>query len=317
MSHTLPRVTLIIAARPDQAEIKAAEAALRLDYPRECLEILIARGTQPAVQRNVAIREATGELVYFLDDDSVAPPGNLRKSIVHFAQPEVQMVGGPNVCPPDAPPLEQFFALVMGSWLAFGPSRARYLAVGALRATNEKELILCNLMARRSTLLDLGGFDESLYPNEENALMDAIQAKGGKMLYDPEFKVYRRPRRTLKSFVKMLLNYGRGRAEQFRLHPTAGSALNFAPPLFCLYLLLGLLMRGPWLWPLAAYGLALLAQAATLSARNPGSLLAAIPLIALSHVMYGLGFWRGLFTKLHGPQSRPTIAVQLERVSVP
>ena len=28
------------------------------------------------------------------------------------------------------------------------------------------------------------------------------------------------------------MTYGRGRAEQFRLHPTPGSALNFVPPLF-------------------------------------------------------------------------------------
>ena len=48
--------------------------------------------------------------------------------------------------------------------------------------------------------------------------------------------VHRRPRRSLKSFFKMLMTYGRGRAEQFRLNPTFGSALNFVPPLFCLYL---------------------------------------------------------------------------------
>src|SRR6185503_133113 len=54
----------------------------------------------------------------------------------------------------------------------------------------------------------------------------------------PQFLVHRRPRPTLKAFCKMLLTYGRGRAEQFRLHPTPGSALNFVPPLFVLYLAL-------------------------------------------------------------------------------
>src|SRR6185369_12354385 len=138
--------------------------------------------------------------------------------------------------------LEQVFALVLGSWLAFGPSRARYAAVGAVRASGEKELILCNLMARRDAMLESGGFNEALYPNEENALMDELQKRGGKLIYDPEFIVHRRPRSTLKAFAKMLMTYGRGRAEQFRLHPTFGSVLNFVPPLFCLYILLLLLL---------------------------------------------------------------------------
>lgn len=314
MSDLLPLVTLIIAARPKQMDIKAAEAGLRLDYPHDKLELLIARGGQPAVQRNAALAEARGELIYFLDDDSVPPPRNLRHAISHFARPEVVMVGGANLCPPDAPALEQIFALVMGGWLAFGPSRARYLAVGKLRETTEKELILCNLMARRATLLEHGGFDESLYPNEENALMDAIQFHGGKLLYDPQFFVYRRPRRSLGGFGKMLLRYGRGRAEQFRLHPTVGSGLNFVPPLFCVYLLTALVWRGPWLWPLLAYALALIVQGVVLSAPRLGWRLAAIPLIALSHIMYGLGFWRGLFTRLNATGSRPAVPVQLERV---
>ena len=137
-----------------------------------------------------------------------------------FDDPKVKMLGGPNLCPSDAPFLEQVFALVHASWLAFGPSRARYTAVGILRESGEKELILCNLITRRDAMLELGGFNEALYPNEENALMDELQKRGGKLLYDPELIVHRRPRNNLKSFCKMLLNYGRGRAEQVRLHPT-------------------------------------------------------------------------------------------------
>ncbi len=61
----------------------------------------------------------------------------------------------------------------------------------------------------------------------KNALMDDIQKQDGRLLYDPEFLVHRRPRGTLKAFIKMLMTYGRGRAEQFRLNPTFGSAPNF------------------------------------------------------------------------------------------
>ena len=316
----MPSVTVLIPTRPDQAEILAVAGARSLDYPPDKLEILVARGKQPSVQRNAGMKAARGELICFLDDDSVAQPGHLRRAVAHFRDPKVKIVGGPNVCPPDAPELEQVFALVLASWLAFGPSRARYTPVGAARETGEKELILCNLLARRDALLELGGFDEALYPNEENALMDELQKRGGKLLYDPEAIVFRRPRRTLKAFAKMLVNYGRGRAEQFREHPTLGSALNFIPPGFLVYLVtlpaLVFLVGKLGLMPLVLYALALLLQ--TLANLPRGGVvrsLGAVPLIVLTHVLYGLGFWRGLFTKLHAPDESANLPVKLEIIS--
>lgn len=315
MNQRLPSITVIIPARPGQAEIKAVTAARQLDYPAELLEILVARGRQPSVQRNTALRAARGELIYFLDDDSVAPPGSLRRAAAHFADARVQMVGGPNLCPPDAPPLEKIFALVLGSWIAFGPSRARYTPVGNLRDSGEKELILCNLLGRRATLLELGGFNEALYPNEENALMDEIQKRGGRLLYDPGLPVYRRPRGSIQAFAKMLMTYGRGRAEQFRVHPTLGSAPNFVPPLFCVFLL-----ALPWLGILGAVGLgfyaaAIFLQALALMLRGGmGRSLTAVPFLVLTHILYGFGFWRGLFTTLKKDGERPAVNVVLETV---
>ena len=326
VSQRLPTVTIIVPARPGEGRVLALEAARRLDYPHEALEVIVARGKQPSVQRNTAIKAAQGELIYFLDDDSRPVAGALRRAAEQFARAEVKMVGGPNVCPEDAPWRERLFAVVLSSW-ALGPSRARYLPVGKTRESGEKELILCNLVARRETLVELGGFDESLYPNEENALMDEIQKRGGKLLYDPEVIVERRPRPNLKSFVKMLLTYGRGRAEQFRLHPTPGSALNFVPPLFCAYLF-GLVVfgavalaqkRADWLAiasiPLGLYLLCVLGLAvASIPAHGLARSLAAMPLFAMTHLFYGLGFWRGLFTPLRGKAERQQVEVALEHV---
>jgi len=115
------------------------------------------------------------------------------------------------------------------------------------------------------------------------------------------------------------MTYGRGRAEQFRLHPTLGSAPNFVPPLFCLYLLavpflLALTRLGwPCLVPLACYALAVLGQGLALAADGQiWQSLAAIPLIVLTHILYGLGFWRGLFTTLKptGQQTSPPVVLE-------
>jgi hypothetical protein len=132
----------------------------------------------------------------------------------------------------------------------------------------------------------------------------------------------------------MLMTYGRGRAEQFRLHPTLGSALNFVPPAFLVYLLftMTLLAASPrlgkgFLIPLAFYGGAVLGQAALLALvppLQPGQhvswtarilrSIAAIPLILLTHVLYGFGFWRGLFTPLKPGARPPAPPVVLETV---
>jgi succinoglycan biosynthesis protein ExoA len=321
----LPSVTVIIPARPEESEVPAVAAARRLDYPADRLEIILARGKQPSVQRNTALRAAKGDLVYFLDDDAITQPRNLRRAVEHFRDPHVQMVGGPNLCPADTPLLEQIFALVLASWLAFGPSRARYAKLGSVRETSEKELILCNLLGRRQTLLQHGGFDEALYPNEENALMDNIQKDGGQLLYDPELFVWRRPRRTLGAFTRMLKTYGRGRAEQFRQTPTFGSALNFIPPLFLVYLLTLPLVwaitfvpsaewkRSVYHLPILCYGLAVVLQViALMPSGGAWRGLCALPLITLTHLLYGYGFWRGLFTKLKPPGGRSDVPVNLE-----
>ena len=330
MANEYPLVSVIIPVHPAKTEARSAAASKLLDYPREKLEIIVVRSTDlatyPSMKRNAAIRAAKGELIYFLDDDSVPLPGNLKRAVAYFTDPKVQMVGGPNVCPDDAPTIERTFANVMGSWLAFGPSCARYRSVGKLRESNEKELISCNLVSRREVLLESGGFDESLYPNEENALMDAV-LKRGKLLYDPGMIVHRRPRSNFKSFARMLYSYGGGRAQQFRLHPTAGSFINFVPPAFCLYLLALLIvlpMRILPGWaaigvsiPLALYLLAVLAQTLAVMARTSFMAgLRALPLLALTNILYGAGVMRGFFSKIAHVKPGGATDIRLEMVPV-
>lgn len=326
MANEYPLVSVIIPVHPAKTEARSAAASRELDYPREKLEIIVVRSTDlstfPSMKRNAAIRAARGELIYFLDDDSVPLHGNLRQAVARFADPKVQMVGGPNICPADAPAIEQAFGNVMGSWLAFGPSCARYRSFGKLRESNEKELISCNLVSRRGVLLEAGGFDESLYPNEENALMDAV-LKRGKLLYDPEMIVHRRPRSNFKSFARMLFSYGGGRAQQFRLHPTAGSAINFVPPAFVLYLVAVAILvpaRVLPLWallPLALYLAAVLAQTLAVMTRTSiMSGLRALPLLVLTNILYGAGVLRGFFSRIAHVKPGGATDIRLETVSV-
>ena len=311
----IPFISIVVAAPPDKQQILSVKQSLGLAYPPDRFEIIVARGRQPSVQRNNAVKESKGSLIYFLDDDSVPYMGNLILAVERFKDAEVQVVGGPNLVPPDSPRLERSFGEVMGSWLAFGPSQARYRQIGKTRESGEKELILCNMVFRKSAFEKHGGFDEALYPNEENALMDAIQNDGGKLIYDPDFLVHRRPRQSLGAFCKMLMNYGRGRAEQFRLHPTLGSAPNFVPPAFLLYLLAAPFLPMWALWPLSVYTLAVVMQVVALDPMVIFSIPRLAPLIFMSHLFYGAGFIKGLFTRLKPKDQPSNVEVVLERIS--
>lgn len=158
--------------------------------------------------------------------------------------------------------------------------------------------------------------------------MDELQKRGGKLIYDPDVVAHRRPRPTLRAFCKMLMTYGRGRAEQFRLHPTLGSAMNFIPPLFVLYVLaLPILvwifarMENAWLLflvtvPGLVYWPVLFLQT-LVSIPRWGFVrsIAAFPLLFATHIFYGFGFWRGLFTRVDRSKAATTEVV-LERFQV-
>ena len=330
MNDELPLVSVLIPVRPNKAEVKAADAARRFDYPPEKLEIVIVHTTDPAigpgVKRNAGLKAIHGELVYFLDDDSVAEPGNVKRAVQHFSDPRVKIIGGPNVCPDDAPLFERVIGLVMGTWQAFGPSRTRYRPVGKLRECGEQQLISSHLIARRSAVMEVG-FDPKLWPNEENAMMNGVKQRGGKLLYDPEFLSRRRPRRTFRAYTKMLLFYGGGRAQQFRLYPSLYMLPNFIPPLFCLYLIaLPFLLLAFWsmktvmlllLLPLGLYLLVVLGQTVCVAAwSNPVLAVLAMPFVILTNILYGLGFWRGLFIKIQTPPPAPEKDIRFETVPV-
>jgi hypothetical protein len=113
----------------------------------------------------------------------------------------------------------------------------------------------------------------------------------------------------------MLWNYGRGRAEQFRLHPTPRSALNLVPPLFCLFLVLLPFLPRYFDWVLAAYGAVLFLMALPVLPLKKWCWLPWImSLVFVIHICYGLGFWRGCLTRPKPPAPSVAAEVRLEKL---
>jgi succinoglycan biosynthesis protein ExoA len=325
MSQESPRISIVIAARKDQSTIPALTALKAFSKSAIDFEVLLVRGKQPSRQRNQAVQSASADILYFLDDDSEPVEGNLERLVNAFLDPNVAVLGGPNLCPKDASFLQRVFSGIMGSWLAFGPSYARYRQVGELRSSSEKELILCNMAIRTRDFVEAKGFDESLYPNEENALLDEISKRGRQILYDPTLLIHRYPRETISEFVRMLYRYGRGRGEQVRLYPSKGSLLNFVPALFVIFVLgcslIGLLPESLRLFfwiPIVAYILLSIRWGLGRSRESGTAMgICSIPFLPIAHIAYGLGLWKGL---IMGPQvtdkGKRDLTVAIEKVDL-
>ena len=298
-SLSVPFVSIIIPIKPG-LEPSALQRMAALDWPVEKLELLVAEGTCPSRQRNQAVQQAKGEIVYFLDDDSLIAADALNRLAGHFTDPQVVAVGGPSLTPDDDSLLQRCFGALFTSLLGAGGVRNRYQAVGGVRQTTERELILCNLAFRRTAFLEQGGLDERLYPNEENELLDRLHTAGGVLLHDPQLAVSRSQRPTVAAFARQLFRYGRGRAEQTRIAGFPG-LMPFVPLLFVLYLLtLPFALHLLWFAPLAFYLAAacLCSLRAALRQSTPAFLLLLPLLFPLLHCANGLGLLVGFLLPL-------------------
>lgn len=304
-----PTISVILPRRSQDSAEQAIQAILQSDYPQAQLEILEVIGENPSRQRNRAAEEATGDLLYFLDNDSIVTPGLFSRIVNYYRENETLAgVGGPNLTPETDSLLQKSFGYALASPFAHFKMAARYKSTGKVRETDEKELILCNLSVRRDIFLQEHGLNESLYPNEENEFINRLIRKGYRFLYDPEAVVYRSRRTRIRDFLIQFLRYGRGRAEQMQVEGFSWKSLLFLAPLALLGYLAGclglsLFISLPW-WiflPILAYGVfALFAMfQSALQAKElwPALLL---PLWSLAmHLAYGAGlvagFWKSRF----------------------
>lgn len=231
--------SIIIPVKP--GGYVAAGEFLKTNLPDDpCYEVILAEGRAPSQQRNLAAGTAQGDILYFLDDDSLIKPENLAICAAGMSDPKVAVIGGPSVTPSGDSRLQKLFGYALSSAFGSGAVHNRYRIHGRLRKTNDKELILCNLAVRRSVFLELGGFNECLYPNEENEFIERLIAAGYTSLHNPDMFIFRSQRRSLKSFMLQMFSYGRGRGQQ-TLITSSFSITSFIPLFFVCYLFLSLI----------------------------------------------------------------------------
>lgn len=293
MVSSEPSVTIVIPIKPGLCP-EALAAIKELEYPKEKIEIITVYGRNPSKQRNEAVKLAQGDVIYFLDNDSLPAKDTLKRLVSHLDE-NVVLSGGPSLMPEKLNILPFLFGKTLESFFSTGTSYARYKKVGEIRLTTEKEIILCNMVMWKKAFIEAGGLNEKLYPNEENELMEKLKHSGKKMIYDPNAYIIRMPRKTLKGFIKQIFSYGRGRGEQTYFYPKSFNLANFLPLFFLIYIIFASFIRGIMLLPLGFYMFILFVDAIYKYIREKKIAYLLLPFSTfLLHLTYGFGLIFGI-----------------------
>jgi len=312
-----PKVSIVIPCpEVDSFTRESVEHCLSLDYPD--FEILLLPDSEPDIdfpgmkvipsgpvgpseKRDLALEYASGEIIAFIDNDAYPREDWLREGIKHFKDDDIAAVGGPAVTPPSDGLLAQASGFVFSSFLGSGSLSFRYIPK-AQRYVDDYPT--CNLIIRKSVLQEMGGFSTFFWPGEDTKLCLEITHKlNKKIVYDPEVLVYHHRRNLFWPHLKQVWNYALHRGYFVKALPQTSRRFSyFIPSLFCLGLILGIavsflnpVLRIMFLSIVAVY--LLLALIASLQSKC----IRLIPLvfsgIILTHITYGIGFIKGLFTK--------------------
>ncbi|MBL7196930.1 MAG: glycosyltransferase [Candidatus Omnitrophica bacterium] len=170
--------------------------------------VKFSRAMQKGVNaaRNKGTKEATGDVLYFLDDDCILPRRDWLNSVFKSFDEykEASAIGGGYIVGKK----RDIYALCRNKLDNY------YLEFNR-RNNNETSVLLGgNSGYRKDVFLKYGGFDERIcYGNAETELNDRILKSGERMYFSEELSVFHLPKRqSLFSYLKKSFQQGTGTA---------------------------------------------------------------------------------------------------------
>lgn len=261
-----PSVTVIIPVRDRPVELSECLASVfAQEYPRELMEVIViddgstdhtpevarrfpctllfnetSRGQSSC--RNIGAREASGEILAFLDSDCVAETTWLRELVVWFVWERIGAVGG----------------CVDGYFIETTVDRyeqaASPLNMGKrqLIGNNDSSTLYvptCNLLTRKQVFEETSGFRPDLLVGEDVDFCWRMRDRGHILLYVPGGRVKHKHRSGLWNMLGRRKDYGTSEALLYGLHPDRRKRFNV--PVFAglsnVFACIGVLSLSPWI----------------------------------------------------------------------
>lgn len=353
MTQTEPRVSIVVACRNESAHIRALlESIVQQEWDNISWEAILADGmstdgTRSAVQGysarhpqirmidnserivstglNRAIRAARGDIIVRMDAHTKYATDYCLRSLRALETTGAANVGGP----------ARTEAIDIRSRAVAAAYHSRFSTGGAHFHDTAFEGWVDTVPYgcwHKTTLAQVGLFDESLVRNQDDELNLRIIRSGGKIWQDPAIVSWYSPRPRLSSLFRQYFQYGFWKVAVIRKHRLLASWRPLVPASFVLInallivALLASMAMGSSVWTaisaivwvalLGSYSAALLLFSMTTASQAGWATLPFLPVVfAAYHLSYGLGFLFGLRWLVAGPSSsrRESIFTSLTR----
>lgn len=263
---------------------------------------LASGAVAPNGKRRQAALASDAGLIALIDDDAYPAPDWLAVLVPHFANADVVAAGGPALTPAEDDPSQRASGAIYASPLVSAGETRRYVP-GAARDVDF--IPSCNLLVRRSALLEAALAGSRYAGGEDLVLCFALRDDGRRIIYDPNALVFHHRRRLFWGHFRQVWNYAVHRGFIVKRVPAVARDVRFyLPSLFVAGNAAALAapfapppLRRLMLGLAGLYVVTVLLEAVR-AGRRHGADPATVALgIYFTHLTYGAGFLAGLMRR--------------------
>ncbi|MHB8276137.1 MAG: glycosyltransferase [Candidatus Humimicrobiaceae bacterium] len=277
------------------------------DFDNPKVRIMPTGVIGPAEKRDLAIKYARGDILAFLDDDAYPDKHWLDHAAKYFNSNNngIAAVCGPAVTPKSDGLIQQLSGEIYTSPIACGNVVFRYKPVDKVFEVDDFPSV--NFIIRKESFEVAGGFGSKFWPGEDTKLCMEIIIMGEKIIYDPKILVYHHRRGEFKKHLTQVFSYSTHRGYFVkRFQKNSAKFLYFMPSIFIFFLIVGAVFSFFYLYFFYFYisiifiYMILLFINSILRFRENKNVIVSLllmPSIFLTHILYGAGFFKGLFSK--------------------